>query len=179
VSATRLFILGSLARCGPLHGHGIRLRAQTDRTELWSDIKPGSLYGALSRMADEGLIEVVCTQREGKLPERTVYGITDKGRRELAALRAAVLSDVRFRPDPVDVALAYADDMPVEELRAAVLERRNALAKQLESWRALYEEAAPHLKGLEPCMFRHTFARVEAEVVWHDGLLEQLTKGKA
>ena len=50
MSTTRLFILGALSRLGPMHGHQIRREAQISRTESWSNVKPGSLYGALQRM---------------------------------------------------------------------------------------------------------------------------------
>jgi len=46
------------------------------RTDLWTDIKPGSLYNVLHRMEKEGFVEVVRIEREGNPPERTVYGIT-------------------------------------------------------------------------------------------------------
>lgn len=174
MNATRLFVLGALARCGPLHGHGIRRAAQTDRTELWTDVKPGSLYGALGRMAAEGLIEAVCTQREGNLPERTVYAITGKGRAERARLLTATLQDTRLRPDPVDLALVSTDEVAADELRGLVEQRRQSYAAQLESFRALYGEAKPHLQGLEAVTFCHVFARLEAEIVFHDQLLEHL-----
>jgi DNA-binding PadR family transcriptional regulator len=85
MNSTRLFILGSLTRRGPMHGHQIRRAAQVDRTELWADVKPGSLYGALHRMAAEGVIEAVRTEREGNLPARTIYAITEEGLGELSA----------------------------------------------------------------------------------------------
>ena len=124
MSSARLFVLGVLARGGPMHGHRIRREAQVDRTELWTDIKVGSLYAALGRMAAEGSIEPLRTERAGNLPARTVYAITQDGRRELAALRAAALRDVRLRPDPVDLALQYGDDLGAEEVRAAFVARR-------------------------------------------------------
>jgi DNA-binding PadR family transcriptional regulator len=61
MSSIRLFILGTLAASGPLHGHQIRQQAQADRTERYTDIQVGSLYGALKRMAREGLVGVVRT----------------------------------------------------------------------------------------------------------------------
>ncbi len=54
VSSIRLFILGTLAASGPLHGHQIRQQAQTDRTETWTDIKVGSVYGALKPIRERG-----------------------------------------------------------------------------------------------------------------------------
>jgi DNA-binding PadR family transcriptional regulator len=157
-----------------MHGHQIRRSAQVDRIDLWADVKPGSLYGALRRMADEGVIEALRTERVGNLPERTVYAITDDGRRELFALRQAILRETRLRPDPVDLALAYSDDLAEEELRAVVQDRRNALGAELASWKQLYEQAEPYLTGLEPASFDHVIMRLEAEVAWHDKLLERL-----
>lgn len=176
MSSVRLFILGSLARSGPMHGHQIRRNAQTDRTELWTDIKVGSLYGALNRMAAEGVIEAVRTERTGNLPARTVYAITDAGRTELSALRAAVLRDTRLRPDPVDLALSYHDDMPDEELLAAVADRRAALDTALRSWQHLLESATPYLSGVEPLGFQHHLIRLKAELDWHDLVLAELPK---
>ena len=176
MSSVRLFILGALARGGPMHGHQIRRDAQTDRTELWTDIKVGSLYAALNRMATEGVIEAVRTERAGNLPARTVYAITDEGHKELSALRAAILRDTRPRPDPVDLALAYSQDMPEEELLAVVADRRAALEVQLRSWRHLQEAAAPYLTGVEPLGFQHQLIRLEAELAWHDLVLQELPK---
>ena len=106
MNPTRLFVLGALARHGPMYGHQIRRDARIDRTELWSEVKPGSLYAALHRLHAEGLIEPVRTEQQGNLPARTVYAVTAEGRRELRALRAEALREVALRPDPVDLALA-------------------------------------------------------------------------
>jgi DNA-binding PadR family transcriptional regulator len=176
MSSVRLFILGALARNGPMHGHQIRRDAQTDRTELWTDIKVGSLYGALNRMAAEGVIAPVRTERDGNLPARTIYAITPEGRQELSAIRAATLHDTRLRPDPVDLAMQYSQDLPEEELIAAFQDRRRALEADLQSWRHLRESAAPYLTGVEPLGFEHRLIRLEAELAWHDKVLQELPK---
>ena len=111
MNPTRLFILGALAKHGPMFGHQLRRDARLDRTELWSEVRPGSLYGALHRLAAEGLIEPLRTEQDGQLPARTVYGITGEGHRELWALRAEALQEVRQQPDPVDLALAMSRDL--------------------------------------------------------------------
>ncbi|WP_163505676.1 PadR family transcriptional regulator [Fodinicola acaciae] len=171
---TRLFILGALADRGPMHGHKIRGAAQQDRVELWTDIKPGSLYGALRRMADEGLVEVVRTEQEGNLPARTVYGITDEGRAQLVGEIRAVLADTKLRPEPMYLVLQHGNLLDDGEMREAVRSRREAFQSQLDFWRGLYEEAAPWLTGLEPLAFDHTILRLEAEISWHDRLLAAL-----
>jgi DNA-binding PadR family transcriptional regulator len=171
VTSIRLFVLGTLARGGPMHGHEIRRLARTERTELWTDVKPGSLYAALHRLAAEGAIAEVRTEQAGNLPERVVYGITEAGRAEYLARRDAALRDAQLRPDPVDLALQNTDDLSGEQLTAAIAARRRALADQLESWRRLRGVAAPYLHGLEDLTFRHALARLEAEITWHDELL--------
>ncbi|MGC4757211.1 PadR family transcriptional regulator [Micromonospora trifolii] len=176
MNSTRLFVLGALARGGPMHGHQIRRAAQVDRTELWSDVKPGSLYGALHRMQVEGVIEAVRTEQEGNRPARTIYALTSAGAAELIDHRDEALRDTKLRHDPVDLALQNVIDLGEDELRGIIVARRKALAAQLDSWLALRELAAPHIRGLEWTTFRHTELRLRTELAWHDELLDQLPK---
>ncbi len=157
-----------------MHGHQIRRAAQIDRTELWADVKPGSLYGALHRMATDNVIEVVAHEQDGNLPARTVYAITDHGRAELRSHRDALLRDTRLRPDPVDLALQYTDDLTAGQLHDQLVQRRSAVAAQLADWRALHEQAAPFLVGLEAMTFEHNLIRLRAELAWHDQLVARL-----
>ena len=175
-SSVRLFILGALDRGGAMYGHQIRRAAQLDRTELWTDIKQGSLYSALHRMAAEGVIETVRTEQEGNMPSRTVYQITETGRAELLAIRDHALRETRIRPDPVDLALQNAADMSEDELRGVMEQRRAAIAAELASWRHLQDTAAAYLTPIEALAFRHTLLRVEAELAWHDEFLAGLPK---
>src|SRR5260370_9673887 len=101
-----------------MYGHQIRRDARVDRTELWSEVKPGSLYSALHRLEAEGLIEYVRTEQQGNLPARTVYAITSEGRGELRALSAEALREATLRPDPDDLALAITPDLHTDALRA-------------------------------------------------------------
>jgi DNA-binding PadR family transcriptional regulator len=174
VSSVRLYILGALAQSGPMHGHQIRREAQTNRTELWTDIKVGSLYAALNRMAEEGIIEAVRTERSGNLPARTIYAITDTGRQELSVLRDDVLREVRLRPDPVDLALQYSTELGPDAVIAAFTNRRAALQAELEAWQLLYAQAKPYLRGTEPLSFEHHTIRLEAEITWHDRVIAEL-----
>jgi DNA-binding PadR family transcriptional regulator len=176
MNSVRLFVLGALAQGGPMHGHQIRRAAQTDRTELWTDVKPGSLYGALHRMELEGLIRAVRTEQKGNRPARTIYAITPDGLKEFSIHRDAALREVRIYPDPVDLALQNTWDMPENMLRAVLEDRRHAMLTQLDAWRHLQETAQPFISHLESVIFRHTELRMEAELTWHDELLKQLDR---
>src|SRR5262249_58317803 len=110
MNPTRLFVLGALAKHGPMYGHQLRRDARLDRTETWSEVRPGSLYNALHRMAADGLIEPLRTEQQGQLPARTGYGITAEGQRELRALRAGAPREGRLQPARVDLGLAMRVD---------------------------------------------------------------------
>jgi DNA-binding PadR family transcriptional regulator len=177
-----LFVLGALARHGPMYGHQIRRDARMDRADLWSDVRPGSLYGALHRLAAEGLIEPVRTEQSGHLPARTVYAITAEGQRELRTLRAGALSDVGLRPDPVDLALVMSGELGDDVLRGYVEDR----IRVLESQAALYfhqgERAWPDQTVADDLVVEHTRLRIEAELAWHRmvlGRVGKLTSGSA
>lgn len=85
--------------------------ALRDQVELWTKVKPGSLYSALNLMSQDGLVAVERVERPGTSPERTIYRITAAGRRELLAQRDAALTRVGLAPDPLDLALRYVSDL--------------------------------------------------------------------
>jgi DNA-binding PadR family transcriptional regulator len=176
LNPTQLFVLGVLERRGPMHGHQIRREAQIDRTELWTEIKVGSLYAALHRLADDGLVEAVRTEQAGKLPVRTIYAITAEGRRELHVQREEALRSVRLANDPFDLALQYSVDVDDEVLGAILDERRHRLEGELRTAQHLLDQARPHVNDVEHMIMRHRRARIETELRWHEDLIEQLPK---
>src|SRR5215472_12373708 len=169
MSSIRLFILGTLSASGPLHGHQIRQQAQGDRTELWTDIRVGSVYGALKRLASEGLVREVRTERVGNRPERTIYEITSEGNRALSAVREAALRDLVRPHDPFDLALTQSRDLPEEDLDRIV-------ANRLATMRHHAETADPYLNEAERMVCAHLIERVDAEVRWHEELAARIPK---
>ena len=79
---TRLTLLALLAG-QPMHGYELRRQIELRTMDQWADIRYGSIYPALRRLADEGLVEEAGRDRAGNLPTRTTYRITDAGREEL------------------------------------------------------------------------------------------------
>ena len=106
MSSTRLFVLGSFAEHGAMHGHALRLVAEQEHIDRWADVAGSAIYGALKRLTAEGLLREVRVEREGNYPERQVYDITDEGRAVLDDLRLEAIREVVIRPDPVDLGLA-------------------------------------------------------------------------
>jgi DNA-binding PadR family transcriptional regulator len=176
MNPTRLFVLGALAKHGPMYGHQLRRDARMDRTDLWSDVRPGSLYGALHRLAAEGLIEPLRTEQAGNLPARTVYAITAEGRRELRALRAEALQEVGLRPDPVDLALAMSGDLDEDTLRGYVDDRIRVLTAQAAQFDHHRDRVWPDQTIADDLVVEHARLRIEAELTWHQLVLDRLGK---
>ena len=176
MNPTRLFVLGALARHGPMYGHQLRRDARLDRTEMWSEVRPGSLYSALHRMAAEGLIESLRTEQHGQLPARTVYGITAEGIRELRALRAEALQEVRLRPDPVDLALAMSEELDEQTMRGYIEDRIGALSAQATVFEHQRERSWPDQTVADDLVLEHVRLRIQAELGWHRLVLDQLGK---
>ncbi|GII01990.1 PadR family transcriptional regulator [Planobispora takensis] len=88
---------------GPLHGYGV-VKAVRELSEDRVRLGPGTLYGALDRLARDGLVAVVKEEVvDGR--HRRYYDLTGHGRtlltEETARLaRLAAAAQHRLRPNP-------------------------------------------------------------------------------
>jgi hypothetical protein len=105
-----------------------------------------------------------------------VYAITEEGRRELRALRAEAFREIVVRPDPVDLALAMSDELDEDTLRGFVADRRQALAARVALLRHERERALPDQSVADDLVLEHAIGRVEADLAWHDVVLERIGK---
>jgi DNA-binding PadR family transcriptional regulator len=174
VSSIRLYILDALVEEGPMHGHQLRLLAEKEHIQEWTDISVGALYGALKRMAAEGLIEEVRAEREGAYPERQVYAITDAGRVSLAVEKRNALREIVVRPDPFDLALSRLDRDRLDDLGELLAARISHLKALLEETGAHNTSIDKYLTFTEKIVVRHKTDRLRAEVTWHEQLFEHL-----
>jgi DNA-binding PadR family transcriptional regulator len=93
------FVLASLLD-GPLHGYAIASRAR-DLSDGAVRLTAGTLYGALERMASQGLVQVEREETvDGRL--RRYYRLSDQGREAVVreADRLAAAARVVQRPRP-------------------------------------------------------------------------------
>ena len=81
VTEQALYILASLAR-GECHGYGIARDAE-ELSDGRVRLSAGTLYGALNRLADDGLVEPA-GEREVQGRRRRYYRITGRGQTALA-----------------------------------------------------------------------------------------------
>jgi DNA-binding PadR family transcriptional regulator len=121
-------------------------------------------------MEDEGLVEPIRTEQVGRRPARTIYQITDEGRRELGILREQALRNLQPAPDVLSVALLFGRIWNREEVAELLHYRRELIASILKGIAAKREQlqARGYLLPLDVTVFRRGELRLEAELRWHD-----------
>jgi DNA-binding PadR family transcriptional regulator len=174
VSSIRIFILDALATSGPMHGHQLRLLAEKEHVQEWTDITVGALYGAIKRLAAEELIEEIRHEREGAYPERQVYEITDAGRQSLGIMRGDSLREIVMKPDPFDLAMSRLDVDHLDELDALLNARLVNLRAMLDKTIAHTATIDNYLTFGESIVMQHKVERIRAEITWHEHLYSQL-----
>ncbi|TCM33181.1 PadR family transcriptional regulator [Novosphingobium sp. ST904] len=149
MSSIRLFILSSFDELGPMHGHKLRLEADSKRVPLWTDISVGAVYGAMKRLAAEGLLREAGQEKQGNRPTRQFYEITDEGRQALAELREQGLTEIWFKYDPFDLALTKAKPTGLDAFTALLSDRLSRLTALLEERRDMIANTMPYLGVVE------------------------------
>jgi DNA-binding PadR family transcriptional regulator len=166
----------ALLTTGPRHTYEMH-RLMIDTHKDFVTGLPRSMYHAVERLQRAGLIDVVRTDRAEGRPERTVYGLTDAGREDLAERVRRLLE----HPDPdatlFVAALSFLGCLPVPHARAALDVRRAELERRIDGTRAALA-AAPALPRLLLVETEYEIARLAAERDWVAGLLADLDSGR-
>ena len=176
--STRLVILG-LLREKPLHGYEIKRIVEEEMGD-WTSIAFGSIYFALSKLADEGLIKMVAKRREGGRPSRSIYQITAAGRAEFLRLLREVWSEMERQFYQIDVGLAFMDALPRDEV-LGYLRRRVTGLEEAQRYLAGHQKeqlAKPDVPSVAATVFEHSRAHLEAELAWTRALYQRVERGE-
>lgn len=157
-----------------MHGHALRLLAEEEHIDNWADFAAGAVYGAIKRLDSEGHIATERVERDGKYPERSVYGITDAGRAALDVLRLEALRFISIKPDPVDLALTRLDPEGLDDLGRVLAERVSEIRQRRDDFGTHLETIAHHLTLAERHVMRHQLTRLGAEIDWHEEFISAL-----
>jgi DNA-binding PadR family transcriptional regulator len=138
----------------------------------------GSLYGVVESLERRGLIEAQETRRSGRLPERTVYRLTESGRIEVHDWLTELLSTPVKEYPAFQAALSFLPALPPEDVATLLAERAQRLQAELAqdaATRELAEKAGlPRLFWVE-----HEFdmALREAELRYVQQLAADISSG--
>jgi DNA-binding PadR family transcriptional regulator len=162
-------ILGLVSYLQPVHGYDIRKELTSWNVESWANVQPGSIYHALRKLNEEGLLEEVGTEQVGGRPARTMYRMTKDGEAEYQTLLRKYWWEYVEPVDPFLAAFAFLPSLP----RAEAVGALRARARLLEGWIANYRDHVEDaVEGNPPHVawqFELTMLRCEVEARWcHD-----------
>lgn len=172
MSATRLLVLGVVRGFGRAHGYLIRSELVSWGAENWANIKWGSLYHALRKLADEGLF--TSTEIEA-WPGRVDYTITPAGEEEFFRLLRTALREPAPRPDMLIAGLSLLPALTRAEAIELLSARLRTLSESLAS-------AQEQIKGWQdPPHVLELFGLWENSatggIAWTHGMITRLESG--
>jgi DNA-binding PadR family transcriptional regulator len=162
-------LLGVLAET-PAHGYDLK-HAHDNRFPSARPLAYGQVYSTLSRLERDGFVELLETTR-GSGPDRTVYAITDTGRRELGSWLTAVETPGPYSADELVrktiTALHLGADAGdfLKRQRAAHL----AEMRRLTAERERIEELGARLA------IDHTLSHLDADLRWLEETRERAAR---
>jgi DNA-binding PadR family transcriptional regulator len=162
-----------------MHPYEMTQLMRERRVDYRVKLRPGSLYHTVERLEAQGFIEVVDTQRQGRRPERTVYGLTEHGRDTFFEQVRTMLATPAQEYLQYTVALSAANELDqadaIEQLRMRVVNLRAALAAD--------EVLVQHVRGKQlPLMYWIDVSYVQnqrqSELDWTERLIDDLESGR-
>ena len=139
----------------------------------------GSLYMVVGQLAKAGLIAEQEVVREGQLPERTLYAITDAGRVEFRGWLGQLLAEPQHEYPQFVAALSLIAALPPDQAVELLTARLTRLAEQRSEIRSGIDQALG--TGLHPLFLieeEYRLAMLEAETAFVAGFIDKITNAE-
>jgi DNA-binding PadR family transcriptional regulator len=175
-----MMILGLVQWMQPVHGYDVRRELLSWNADKWANVQPGSIYHALRKLSDEGLLREVSTEQVGARPARTSYEITDKGRAEFQSLLRNTWWNLVPGADPFIAGFSFLPALSREEAAAALRNRAVQLragVQQLEA--AMSADWVDHKPTYVSWMWELVIVRSEAEIAWCERIAKRVEQGES
>ena len=172
---TVLALLGG----GPLHPYGMqRLIKAWGKDQVVNIGQRANLYKTIRRLHEAGLIAVRQTERAQQYPERTIYELTEEGRRTGQRWLVDMLATPRSEYPAFPAALSFAMVLYPDQLADALAQRLTAVEARLAALDAELRDnsaAVPRIALIETEYLR---AIATAETRWLSSVIGELKSGK-
>ncbi|NUP21490.1 MAG: PadR family transcriptional regulator [Streptomyces sp.] len=160
-----------------MHPYEIAQTLRSQGKDTSTKINYGSLYTVVQNLEKHGFVEVTGVERQGNRPERTVYGLTEAGREEMAEWLSDLLA-VPAKEYPIfETALSLMAALPPDEVVRLLEMRLSSLEVQVASGRGALEKLCETLPRLFLVEVEYQLHMVEAQAEWVRGFLDETRKG--
>jgi DNA-binding PadR family transcriptional regulator len=159
----------------PMHPYRMQaLIKERGKDQIANVAQRNSVYQTIAALRRAGLIAIRETSRDERWPERTVYEVTEEGRRTLGVwLRTVLSTPAREFPD-FPAALSLVAGADPHDVRAQLETRIGALEMRL----AELERPYPGLPRVFLLEAEYMAAVVRAEIEWLRDVTDDLGSGR-
>jgi len=173
-----MMILGLVKWMQPVHGYDVRRELLSWEADKWANVAPGSIYHALRKLTDEGMLREVSTEQVGSRPARTTYEITPKGDRAFETLLRGHWWGLEQPADPFMAAFSFLPALPREEAASALRNRARLLSAINDKLRSAMGLDWVQGKPIHVTwMWELGIARAEAEIAWCERIAKLIESG--
>lgn len=156
------------------HGYEIQKFIQLNHMEEWNNIKSGSIYYAMNKLQNDGLITLVKTEGNTE-KKKLIYSITEKGqtslremaRRELNKPITGIISE-KYLVYPIIANLKKEEIL--SSINDHILELQSKL-RVIDSWA---NEKKGTATNVEKATLNFMKESVEGQIKWHNILAEHI-----
>jgi DNA-binding PadR family transcriptional regulator len=163
----------------PMHPYEVAATLRQRRKDESVRLNYGSLYAVVGSLEKQGLIETSEVEREGRLPERTVYRITEAGRVEAHDWLAELLSRPRKEYPAFEAGLLFMVAIPPDETLALLTQRALELELVLASSRGqmdlVLSRGLPRILSISA---EYATKMREAELAYVKSLIADIASGE-
>jgi DNA-binding PadR family transcriptional regulator len=168
----------SLLHAAPMHPYAMqRLLKEWGKDNVINVGQRANLYKTIKRLLQARLIAVRQTERDQQYPERTVYELTEAGRRAAHTWLTEMVVRPRNEFPQFPAALSFLMMLTPDQAKTGLEQRANALRGQLRTIEADLATYAPNLPRVTLMDDEYQRAVISAELAWIDGVVADLSTG--
>lgn len=161
-----LIVLGMLKK-EPMGAYDIQKLVEYRNISKWVKISTPSIYKKAIQLENKGLIKSTIV-KEGKMPEKAVYTLTDAGEKEFERLMVEIASNPIHIFLDFNAVIVNLDNLPPEKQKACVADIETnvkTLKLHLEE-NILEKENVPEIPETGMAVLRQQFVLAEAIEKW-------------
>lgn len=174
MAAIDLIVLGMLKR-EPMSAYDIQKLVEYRNISKWVKVSTPSIYKKTIQLEEKGYIKGTVV-KEGKMPEKAVYSLTEKGEKEFERLmREISASPIHFFLD-FNAVIVNLDSLPVETQRSCVadIEKNVKILKTYLQDNLREKENVAEVPAMGMAVLQQQLVLAEAVEAWVDSLKEKL-----
>jgi len=167
-----LLVLGLLMD-RPMHGYEISQYVKAEGVTIWFNISTAAIYYSLNKLRRRGLVSETRTRGGGA--EKSVYYLSDKGRREFFAGMEMVLASEEPIYFEYDLGIFLLNKVPQERALVLLKERLDFLQRRCDALDEALELKRDAGEPLRVAILEHAAACARMEAGWLASIILQLS----